>query len=420
MENADVIIIGAGAAGLMAACELSRKGRSVVMLEARDRVGGRILPLQESEFGYPAQGGAEFVDGEAPLTRSLVREAGLSLVPVQGSLWRSDGKELYEEPDLDLEALQGALSRLEKDVSVAEFLETYLKEPKYESMRRVIIQTVEMYDAADPKRASAKALLGHYVSFKFEQSRIKEGYGALVAFLENASKKSGVEIHLNMEVAAVDIQDGKARVSCTNGESFEAEKAILTVPLPVLGKIIFTPSLTPHKNAASHIGFGGVIKILLKFKDRWWSSVAGKDLSDMFLLRFHESPFVWWTQYPEKHPVLTGWVSGPVVGEYAHRPDSEIVEDALSSLVSMFPVTKEELREKLVLSRVCNWVTDPHTLGGYSYETVDASTARRELLAPVNKTLFFAGEALDEGEQWASVEGALASGLQAAQEILSK
>jgi monoamine oxidase len=79
-----IVIIGAGAAGLMAARELACAGKRVTVLEARDRCGGRIHSLPVAEFGYPAEGGAEFVHGEAPITRGLLREAGLSLLPIQG------------------------------------------------------------------------------------------------------------------------------------------------------------------------------------------------------------------------------------------------------------------------------------------------------------------------------------------------
>src|SRR6516165_5970587 len=82
-----IVVIGAGAAGLIAARELGRAGKKVTVLEARDRCGGRIHSLPTAEFGYPAEGGAEFVHGEAPVTRSLLREAGLSLLPVQGARW---------------------------------------------------------------------------------------------------------------------------------------------------------------------------------------------------------------------------------------------------------------------------------------------------------------------------------------------
>src|SRR3981081_147030 len=94
-----IVIIGAVAGGLVAARERSRTGKKVTILEARDRCGGRIYPLPSAEFGYPAEGGAEFVHGEAPVTHGLLREAALSLLPIQGTHWTAeDGKLSREGP----------------------------------------------------------------------------------------------------------------------------------------------------------------------------------------------------------------------------------------------------------------------------------------------------------------------------------
>src|SRR3954471_16032757 len=89
-----IIVVGAGAAGLMGARELARAGKRVTILEARERCGGRIDPLPASQFGYPADGGAEFVHGEAPVTRALLREAGLLLQEIEGQQWSFDGATL--------------------------------------------------------------------------------------------------------------------------------------------------------------------------------------------------------------------------------------------------------------------------------------------------------------------------------------
>src|SRR5271165_7699082 len=87
LHRTHFVVVGAGAAGLMAARELARAGKRVTILEARARCGGRIYPLPAEEFEYPAEGGAEFVHGAAPVTRALMREAGLSLIPIEGERW---------------------------------------------------------------------------------------------------------------------------------------------------------------------------------------------------------------------------------------------------------------------------------------------------------------------------------------------
>jgi monoamine oxidase len=109
-----IVIIGAGAAGLMAARELAREGKRVTIVEARDKCGGRIHPLPSADFGYPAEGRAEFVHGEAPVTHGLLREAGLSLLPIQGTQWTvEDGKFSREESRDPHEADSQGVARTE-------------------------------------------------------------------------------------------------------------------------------------------------------------------------------------------------------------------------------------------------------------------------------------------------------------------
>src|SRR3977135_2595842 len=178
-----IVVIGAGAAGPMTARELARSRRKVTILEARDRCGGRIHPLHTAGFGYPAEGGAEFVHGEAPVTHGLLREARLSLLPVQGTRWSAeDGKLVRGEPQEPPEAqLHKALQRLQNDLPVAEFLRQHFAGPEYDRLRRSIERTVEGYDAADQERASTLALREEWMNGRRStQARIVGGYGAVV------------------------------------------------------------------------------------------------------------------------------------------------------------------------------------------------------------------------------------------------
>src|SRR5260370_5889137 len=214
-----IVVIGAGAAGLMAARELGRSGRKVTVLEARDRCGGRIHPLPAAEFGYPAEGGAEFVHGEAPVTYGLLREAGLSLLPIQGTQWTvEDGKFSLEESQGPHEAeLHKALQELKDDLTVAEFLRRHFAGSEYDRLRHSIERMVEGYDAADPERASILALRDEWMDGgRSTQARIVGGYGALVDFLTAECRNRGVAIHLGSAVSAIEATDRKVMGRCTH------------------------------------------------------------------------------------------------------------------------------------------------------------------------------------------------------------
>src|SRR5215472_9842477 len=121
------VVVGAGAAGLMTARELARAGKRVTILEAKTRCGGRIYPLSVDEFGYPAEGGAEFVHGAAPVTRALMREAGLALSPRGGTRWstRSGALSTDESSTTHMGRFYQALAEVKDDLPIAEFLETH-------------------------------------------------------------------------------------------------------------------------------------------------------------------------------------------------------------------------------------------------------------------------------------------------------
>src|SRR5271168_5159599 len=207
-----ILVVGAGAAGLMAARELVRAGKRVTIIEARDRCGGRIYPLPAQEFGYPAEGGAEFVHGSAPVTRALMREGQISLLPRGGTRWSArTGQLLPNEPSQPhLGRFYQALSELKADLPIAEFLQTHFADRRYDELRRSITRTVEGYDAADPRRASTLALREEWMARDDgEHGRIAQGYGALIEFLAAECRRHGATIHLGTPVAAIDDSSGR-------------------------------------------------------------------------------------------------------------------------------------------------------------------------------------------------------------------
>jgi monoamine oxidase len=414
-----VIVIGAGAAGLMAARKLGRAGKRVTILEARDRCGGRIDPLPAAEFGYPAEGGAEFIHGEAPVTRALLREAGLSLLPIEG-MQRTvvDGKLLREDPLENEAKLHAALRELKDDVTVAEFLRRQFAGSEYDRLRRSIERMVEGYDAADPERASTMALRDEWMDEgRSTQVRIAGGYGGLVDFLVKGCSSQGAGIKLGTVVKAIDYAGVGAIVRCANGDAHECDAVVLTVPLPLL-KDIALPSMERERAAAAaHIGFGNVIKILMRFETRWWLDER-KDLADLTFLLSEERIPVWWTQHPSDLPVLTGWFGGPKTARMVQLDEQELVEAGLASLADIFGLDPRQLARSLVAARAINWAKDRYARGAYSYATTETRAAQSVLSTPVGGAVFYSGEALYRGRDMGTVEAALASGLETARTVL--
>jgi len=415
-------VVGAGAAGLMTARDLARAGKRVTILEGRARCGGRIYRLPTREFGYPAEGGAEFVHGAAPVTRALMCEAGLSLSQIQGTDWSTrTGALLPDESSLPHEGrFYRALAEVKVDLPIAEFLETNFADQRYDELRRSITRTVEGYDAADPRLASTLALRDEWMApDDGEHGRLAEGYGALVEYLSSECRRHGAALHLGAAVAAIDETGGRITVGCRDGATFEADAAILTVPLPLLSKIALPSAAHERVAATADIGFGNVIKILLRFTTKWWADHGGRDLVDLSFLLSDATVPTWWTQHPDEYPVLTGWLAGLKADRVSSLSEAELVDMGLASLAQIFDLPSDGIRRHLVASRAINWGNDPFARGAYSYATPKTRQAQSLLRQSHGDAIFFCGEALYAGPDMGTVEAALASGQETAQTILT-
>jgi len=433
MNQSDVIIIGAGATGLMAAYTLVKAGKSVTVLEARSRIGGRIHTSTNKGFSGPVELGAEFVHGNLPVTLGLLKEAGLATHGVDFEMWQYHNGS-FSQSDEFIDGFGGFLKKLnalQHDMPLYDFLEQNFAGPQHATMRIQIENYVSGYDTADVHEASAFALRNEWNHEDEDaQHRVNGGYCTLLNYLAAAIQEGGSEILLNSAVADVFWESGAVKAITTGGTIYEAAKAVIALPLGVLqapkdseGALQFQPTLKEQAEAIYNIGFGSVIKILLEFDGIFWEGDAvtkrvGADLSTMGFLFSDEGIPTFWTQAPTHSPLLTGWLGGPPAYQKKHMPDEAILELTLASLGNIFNISPEVLKKKLVAWQVANWTAEPYTRGSYAYDKVKSPDARRVLLQPVEHTLYFAGEYLYDGPAMGTVEAALTSGKNAAAMVL--
>jgi len=414
-----VVVIGAGAAGLCAAAELGRAGRSVLVLEARERVGGRCWTVREPGVAAPVELGAEFIHGEAAITRALLREAGMTAVDtgrVQltlegGRLKRVDG---FAEAKKSVEHAAGLEKR---DLSFQKFLGS---KPLSKKTKTFAAMMVEGFDAADPKLASARAIAEEWGGAEMGASQPRPGcgYGELLAWLAG-SLDARVKLRLQAVVREVSWKRRAVQVrGAFLGKPFtvRAKQAVVTLPLGVLqaGSVRFQPALREKRGALRQLASGPVVKLALRFDDAFWEE-RHPDAS------FFHCPGgffpTFWNQLPRHAPCLIGWAGGPKADAHAGLAAGAVVRRALATLERVFGKAAR-VESRLQNFRLQDWRADPFARGAYSYVRVGGAGAREALAAPLAGTLYFAGEATDT-EQAGTVAGALESGRRAARELLA-
>jgi monoamine oxidase len=432
--DTDIIIIGAGASGLMAARELSKAGKSVIILEARERIGGRIHTLINSEFTEPVEAGAEFVHGNLAFTMQLLKQSQIETAPSRGEIVEiEDGTAEKQDDFIEInKAFKRELKNLKEDITVEEFFQRHFTGGRYDHMKTSVSRFVEGYEAADIRKASILAMKGDLIGEDFdEQYRVKGGYGLLTQQLERECLENNCAIYLTSVAKQVNHQKGKVEIITESGKKYSAKQLLITVPLGVLqasgshkAAISFSPEIKEKTEAINSLGYGKVIKILLEFDEPFWKNEAtekalGKKLQKVGFIFSSETIPTWWTQQPQESNLLTGWLSGPRSEIWAHTEDRMILHEALRSLSTIFKIEQETLAGKLKSWHVANWAVDDYSLGAYAYSTVNAKAAYDELTQPVNDTIFFAGEGIYIGPSIGTVEAALVSAMNAVKEILN-
>src|SRR5947209_8907615 len=348
----DCIIIGAGIAGLVAARDLSRAGLDVLLLEARDRIGGRILT--ECPDGSPIELGAEFVHGYPPDLLAELEHANLPHISSERAMYRSSGGKLLSSEEEAPDTIFRAMTEFRgDDISFAQLLDRVSATPqqKHEATRYV-----EGFNAADAGRVSVLSLAkqqraedaihGDGIGF------VGGGYTALVTAI---AKQSSAKLLLSSPVTGVSWTHHSVTV-CTAAQTFTARSAIVAVPITSLqsGSIRFDLSLGTKREALAHIAMGDVVRISMRFDQTFWTDLA-PDLGFLFIEDAPPGAFpVFWSGSDPAHPSITAWTAGPKAAPLLTRTIGELASIACRQLP---PTLDPELRPKSV--HYHNWTADP-------------------------------------------------------------
>lgn len=424
MDKADVVVIGAGAAGLAAARDLSQSGRRVAVLEARDRWGGRVFTQCSPAWPVPVELGAEFIHGEAEDTMEGARAAGLAVETLPDRhVWAKEGR-LRPMGDTwsRFDAVRKRISKRGPDVSVAEFLARQHLPSSAKTLARMM---VEGYHAAPVDQMSAQALAAGDEETRessHRQHRIVGGYDRLLGWLRAGLDPARVSLHLRTAVTEVRWDPAQVRVRARVGTgsaetTFGAAAIVVAVPLGVLkappdepGGLRFVPEVERHRSVLAGLEMGHVVKVLFRFRERTWSREADF---------FHDAGAAfptWWTRGPLRVPVLTAWAGGPAAQALHGLSERDVVDVALRTISSMLGVRRPRLEQLLEGWAWHDWQADPLSRGAYAYVRVGGVAAPRALARPVEGTLFFTGEAT-EPDEMGTVSAAIASGRRAARQV---
>jgi monoamine oxidase len=409
-----VLIIGAGAAGIAAGRMLHDAGCDVLILEARDRIGGRIH-TDFSFADFPVELGAEFIHGERTVTHDLVNQAGLATIPVvrMDNLWWAEaGHKAMPRQAASLDQLLSDYASLEHahlstDISLADYLDT--RGWRDEAMADVLLaqtccarlQDLSCYDLIREMHADHA---GH------DEARIREGYAPLLVRYSR-----DLRIRLNAPVSEIQWSQDDVTV-IAGGEAFQAGKCIITVPVSILqtDAIRFDPPLSEEKRWAIHnLHVEPATKLIYRFREPLWP--------DHLTYMAHTGLAVrWWTPgygRPDA-AVICAYITAERARQIDRLDETAALTTGLRELGQLLGIPLATLQPQMIAARRVSWAADPYTLGGYAHVRPGGVEARPVLARPEADTLFFAGEATAYDTNPQTVHGAIESGQRAAQECI--
>jgi len=431
-----ITILGAGIAGLTTALHLAQAGLEVDVIEARDRIGGRIWTVHDDAVDAPIELGAEFVHGRVEQLFRYATPGQIDFDEGKGSFWCEEDNALKLCNFFD--QVDDILERMKKhngaDISAQDFLDQ--QRDIDDRKRRRTTNYIKGFHAADPGNIGVAAINLDTTAEEQTDSdrtfRIHQGYGALVDSLRRQCDRLGVKFYLNHVVTRVDWSGEFVRVQSThqgNSIEFSGDACVVTLPITILksspgttGYVEFRPPLAEKKDALDGLVMGHVLRVAIVFREPFWSNAAivgCNDLADMKFLFSDDEWFpTWWTLEPRRVPMLTAWSPAGASERLSGQPRDEVIEVAKTSLAKILGISPKTVQGYFVSAHFHDWISDPFSRGAYSYARVGAADSFRQLGLPLARKLFFAGEATEHTGHHATVHGAIASADRVATEIL--
>jgi monoamine oxidase len=423
----DVCVVGAGAAGLTAAWHLASNGQAVVLLEARERMGGRIHTRFTT--GYPdlaVELGAEFVHGRHPSLYDLCKHNNLPLAEMGGVTYRDSGQGLKpaNENSDAAAALLSSPQMARNDEPFSAFLE---RSTVAAGDRSWVKSFVEGFNAADYTQISTRALYHQQMAEQRIQGgrawRFPHGYATVIDVLKKRIP-ANTEILLATVVKKLNWKPGHVRIEARTDDGepvqVEARAAIMTVPLGVLlardanSRIAISPEPEIF-GKLKLLSPGSAVRLNLIFREPVWERAAP---DGGFLLSQEPNFPTWWPRPASSGYLLTGWSGGPKAARLPAKSRDEMTDLALSTLAKLLHAGYEELRSKLESAHFHDWRSDPFSRGAYSYVTPGGFEFSQKISSGIEQTLWLAGEAMASDGNWGTVHGAIASGQRASEELL--
>jgi monoamine oxidase len=421
--GADVLVLGAGIAGLAAAQMLVGAGRRVQVLEGRERIGGRVW-TSNAWGDVPLDLGASWIHGERgnPIT-AVARQANARTISTSydsSITYDSDGTPLSRQQERELEELTEAVWEVlaeaqdeDPDRTIQAVVDVAVREYELSAEERAWVAFILNSNIEHEYAGSTTALSTHWFDdgeeFGGEDVLFPQGYGQIAAYLAQ-----GVPVALGQVVRQIRWARGKVEV-VTDTAVYTAPTAIITLPLGVLqaGNVSFSPSLPPAKQEAiQKLGMGILNKCYFRFPRQFWPE-------EYDWLQYRAPRTGEWGEWVNfarisDEPILLGFNAADFGRTTESWSDEQIVASGMESLRQMFG---RDIPNP-VAYQLTRWGQDRFSYGSYSFNAYGAHPRMRDALAePVENTLFWAGEATSR-DYAATVHGAYLSGVAAAEAVM--